>query len=282
MATFASVVETLGPQSYRSFLEPVATGQDAFTHKALVAFHDGTIVDAYVKVYCQRQAPKGLVNEVTGYVLAKGDGLPVPQRAAVLLLTAEQSSFLPSDAQPLITPDGHVVAWCVQSVGGQTPLQAFNLFGDPAGLPTLLQDFSRWANLSKVVSLDAWLLNEDRNMGNLVRVSAGMYALIDHGRICTGNSWRAPLDRTKMKHVNKVAYVAWGDPDVDNAPSKYHPLILDACARHNQTWLDTATDIEHWLTQLLHSHERDDVTGFIGDRTGTLEAHLRAAYGVLL
>jgi hypothetical protein len=223
-----------------------------------------------------------LVNEIAGYVLAKGDGLPVPERAAVLFLTPEQAAFLPSEVEPYKTQSGHIIAWCVQSVGGQTPLQTFNLCGDASGYSTLLEDFSKWANLPNVVSLDAWLLNEDRNMGNLVRLGTGKYALIDHGRICTGNSWYAPLDRAKMKHLNKVAMVAWGDHDIDNAPSRYRPSILAACDKHEQTLADTLIDLEYWLSQFLIPAERGDVEGFFGDRTSTLGAHLRAAYGMLL
>jgi hypothetical protein len=238
-------------------------------------------VDSYVKVYCKSKAPKGTINEIAGYALAKGDGLAVPQRAAVLLLSQEQAAFLPSGVSPHVNRNGLVVAWCVQSIGGTTPVQAFNLMA-ASGLQTLREDFAKWNHLPQVVSLDAWLLNEDRNMGNLVRTGPGRYALIDHGRICTGNAWSTPIDRAKMKHQNKVAWAAWGDPDIDNAPPNHRSSILAACARHKRTLEETVNQLELWFAAFLSSPEKDDLQGFFGDRAYTVGTYLRQSYGVLL
>lgn len=280
----ASVVQTLGPDCYKTYLEPAGDGRDAVTHKALVSFHDsGVPQDTFVKVYCGRQAPKGLVNEIAGYVIAKADGLAVSERAAVLLLRPEQAAFIPPTVTPQTNSDGLLVAWCVQSIGGQTPTQAFNLSPECfAGIPRLQEDFAKWPQLPQAVSLDAWLLNEDRNTGNLVRLAPGRYALIDHGRICTGNSWVAPLDRQKMKHENKLARVAWNQPDIDHAPLKHRSSILAATDRHSHTLDNILIDLEYWLSTLLVEPERHDAEGFIADRTITVGTHLRTAYGVLL
>lgn len=283
MGSPVSVVQMLGPDCYKTYLEPIRGGRDAITHKALVAFHDSGPEDTFVKVYCRNRAPKALVNEVAGYVIAKADGLAVSQRAAVLFLTPDQAGFLSPEVNPIRSRDGLVVAWCVQSIGGPTPAQAFNLTpGETDGLTRLQDDFAKWPELPKAVSLDAWLLNEDRNTGNLIRLASGRYALIDHGQICTGNRWSAPLDRSKMKHVNKLAWAAWGEPDIDNAPSKQRPAILAACDRHGDTLTEITTDLEHWLSMLLGEPEKRDAEGFFSDRTTTVGTYLRSAYGVLI
>ncbi|MDG2517205.1 hypothetical protein [Lysobacter soli] len=279
-----TVVQTLGPSSYCGFMESVGDGIDAYTHKALVRFHDAPkAVDAYVKVYCVDQAPRGLVNELIGYVLAKHDGLSVPYRAAVLLLEDHQLSAMPAGLNPLRTMDSHIVAWAVQSLGGKSPYQVYNYSrGSCAALAAVRKDFQKWKDLPAAASLDAWLLNEDRNLQNLVRLGTGNYALIDHGRVCTGNGWSVPLERAKMPHKNKLALIAWDDIALENAPKNYHVPIVERMAQHHGTLSHSEPDLDYWLPQLLTSSERDDVDVFLSERTSTVKAYFKASYGVLL
>jgi len=151
-----------------------------------------------------------------------------------------------------------------------------------AGFSVLQADFARWKNLSKVVSLDAWLLNEDRNMGNLVRMGVGRYALIDHGRICTGNHWAVPIDRARMKHTNKLALVAWGNADIDSAPNQARASILQACDGHSSAYMLSLPALQRWFVDLIQEDESKDAQGFFAERSGSVGRHLRTAYGVLI
>lgn len=234
-------------------------------------------------MYCVDQAPRGLVNELIGYVLAKHDGLSVPYRAAVLLLEDHQLSAMPAGLNPLRTMDSHIVAWAVQSLGGKSPYQVYNYSrGSCAALAAVRKDFQKWKDLPAAASLDAWLLNEDRNLQNLVRLGTGNYALIDHGRVCTGNGWSVPLERAKMPHKNKLALIAWDDIALENAPKNYHVPIVERMAQHHGTLSHSEPDLDYWLPQLLTSSERDDVDVFLSERTSTVKAYFKASYGVLL
>lgn len=279
----ASVIQTLGPSAYGGFMELVGDGEDACTHKALVRFHGSDrALDSYVKVYCTKTAPKGFVNELIGYTLAKWGGLNVAHRAAVLLLDPAQASYLPPHMQPMLTTSGQVVSWCVQSIGGRTPLQLYRFNTDrAAALKAVRHDFKKWKDLPDVAALDAWLLNEDRNLGNLVRLGAGRYALIDHGRVCTGNSWNSPLDRLRMKHFNKLAKIAWDEDDLDLAPSEFHTPLVGSFERHEQALDEAANDLEYWLPKLISSAEEADATQFLAERVTAVRDHLKATYGVL-
>ena len=265
-------------------MEKTAEGRDAFTHKALIKYHDvDKVIDSYVKIYCQNVAPKGLVNELIGYTLAKRSGLSVPYRAAVLLLNSEQAAFLPPKIAPLQSSQGHVVAWCVQSLGGKTPYQAYNYADNPSeALATIREDFKKWKELPEVASLDAWLLNEDRNLGNLVRLGKGRYALIDHGRVCTGRDWMPPLERSRMAHTNKLAHIAWDDPDLAKAPKSFHVPLVESFNQHSQSLLDSETDLDYWLPKLISTVEKADVDTFLTERTTTVGNHFKGVYGVLL
>jgi hypothetical protein len=280
----ASVIQTLGPNAYGGFMEMVGEGQDAVTHKALVRFLDVDVaVDSYVKVYCTKAAPKGLVNELIGYSLAKWGGLLTAPRAAVLLLDAEQTTFLPPHVSPPLTEDGKVIAWCVQSLAGKTPKQSYILSTDKAAaLKSIQQDFKKWKDLAAVASMDAWLLNEDRNLGNVVRLGEGQYAVIDHGWACTGNSWSVPLDKTRMKHNNKLAGIAWSDQDLDNAPGTYHSPLVCSFDRHKDALGEAANDLDYWLPLLISEAEEQDATEFLQERVASVREYLRTTFGLLI
>ncbi|WP_417471836.1 hypothetical protein [Luteimonas mephitis] len=278
------MIQTLAPSAYGGFLESVGDGDDAVTHKALVKFHDtDSAVDSYVKVYCVRAAPKGLVNELIGFSLARSGGLLTPPRAAILLLDDEQAAFLPKDMELLRTVDDHVVSWCVQSLAGKTPKQSFNLAADKShALRSMQQDFKKWKELPDVATLDAWLLNEDRNLGNVIRVSEGRYAVIDHGRVCTGNSWVTPLEKARMKHCNKLALAAWDDADLDRAPSSFHLHLVNSFDRHRQALQDAASELDYWLSLLVSPAEEKDASAFMDNRVNSVRDYLKSAFGLLL
>lgn len=262
----ASVIQTLGPNAYSGFMELIGDGQDACTHKALVCFADTSgPVDSYVKIYCARTAPKGFVNELIGYSLAKWGGLLTPPRAAVLLLDVDQTKFLPPAIDPMRTNNGKILAWCVQSLAGTTPKQSYNLNADKtASTKYIRQDLNKWKDLPNVVALDAWLLNEDRNLGNVVRVGEGQYAVIDHGRVCTGNSWESPLDKNRMNHTNLLAAIAWENPNVEYAPENFHAPLIGSFVRYKQAVIDATPDLDYWLPKLISIVDEQDAKKFYG------------------
>lgn len=277
-----SVVQTLGPDSYLGFLERVGEGRDAKTHKALVRFHDSQIpADCYVKAYCSRSAPKGLVNELIGYALTKCGGFDVPNRAAVILLDDGQVNQFTADIEPQRSADGRIVAWCVESLGAPTPMTTYGLPSNGPGFLSFKDDLARWGDLADVAAFDLWVLNDDRNPGNLVRLGRGRYALIDHGHVCSGNSWIAPLDRTDMRPLNKLAWFAWNAKELDGAPQKQHAQIVSSFDRHCIALNKAAEDLDYWLSLLVNPQERDDAEAFLQERLATVREHLRTTFGML-
>lgn len=276
-----SVTQLLGPSSYLSYLGKAGDGCDANTHKARVEFEPGTPVDAYVKVYDEGDAPKGLVNELIGYVLAKHADIDVPVRSAIMLLSNAQTGYLPDGFRPMKDASGSVVAWCVEDVGGNTPKQAFR-WTEEQGLEALRDDLKKWQKLVDVVALDAWVLNEDRNLGNLVRMAPGQYAVIDHGRVCTGNAWAVPLDRARVSHTNKLALAAWDSHDVEQAPAKVRSGVLSAFEAHATVLAKADLDLLEWLPRLVEGLEEQDVKDFLQQRATSVPKHYKTAFQVLL
>lgn len=276
-------VETLGPEAYQGYLEPVGEGNDARTHKALVRFNNEAYgSDCYVKAYCASLAPKGLVNELIGYALAKHGGFDVPRRAAVLLLDSDQALAFGSGFNAPTTVSGHVLAWCVESLDRPTPKTVFQLSPqDVSGLPSLQADLQKWRDLPSAVSFDSWLSNDDRNPGNLVRLSAGRYALIDHGRVCSGNAWQSPLDKAEMGRINLLALWAWSAGAMQFVPRDQQLPLITSFDRHGEALEKAASDIDYWLGELVDPVEKADAEAFLDERVSTVREHLSQTFGML-
>ncbi|WP_146165818.1 hypothetical protein [Stenotrophomonas panacihumi] len=275
-----AATELLGPGCYRGYLAHIGEGSDASTHKALVAFHGQTEPSqAYVKVYCAATAPRGLANEFIGYALAKAAGLEVPAKSAILRLNPSQSLFLPSGMSPQLDTQGNVIAWCVEELSGESPKQL--LTADAAAYAPLAEEIRKWPQLADTVALDDWLVNEDRNLGNLIRIGPRRFALIDHGRVCTGLAWNRPLDRAVVDTINKLALIAWGNPLTKEAPPPSHSQLFESINKLAEALASAEIELDHWLPQLMGPEDESDVRGFLDVRTSFLPPHYQAEFGLI-
>ena len=101
-------IQLLSEGAYRSYLEPLPDAGIEASHRARVWFGDGPLHEAYVKLYPETN--HGLVNEITGHLLAAGLGLRVPERAAVIFVPKRSVPDLPAWAQAL--PGHSIPGWC--------------------------------------------------------------------------------------------------------------------------------------------------------------------------
>lgn len=101
-------IELLTEGAYRSYLEPTAEAGIEASHLARVCFSDGEIRRVYIKFY--PESNHGLVNEITGHLLAAAIGLPVPQHAAVIFVPKIALPACPAWAnslRELLAPQTH-------------------------------------------------------------------------------------------------------------------------------------------------------------------------------
>lgn len=122
--------------------------------------------DEEVSVYIRIGRPAALMAELLFATIARAAGLPAAQPFV---------ANIPATAFPLnsdITPRG-LVAFAALDAGGTAFSIMINDGGDGA---KLIRD---WPALGAVAATDEWLLNSDRNLGNLV-YSNKQITLIDH------------------------------------------------------------------------------------------------------
>lgn len=133
--------------------------------------------DGYAKPFDWNDAEQATVvlNEISGWLLAKACGLPCPPKAFFIQLPVNS---LPSynGPQPLPQPDpnGYVICFATQAVANTAVRGIY-----PTEL--LVKEQSEWPLCDKTIAFDEAIANTDRHLFNLLRRSEGDFVLIDHG-----------------------------------------------------------------------------------------------------
>lgn len=145
----------------------------------------------FIKFYNHAIAPRGLINEMAGYILAESLGMKVPDFGGLVL--ADRAQFAP------ITAPGNIsslVGWYTTDAGAVSMKRALGWIDNaPQSIFRQIETRAReiLAKSEKttqaVIAIDMLMANVDRNLGNILMTS-GAPTLIDHGRIVTGNNWR--------------------------------------------------------------------------------------------
>lgn len=143
-------------------------------------FIDGSgTIDGFAKPFSTQdvfQATQTL-NEVTGWLIAKGSGLPVADRAFFSVIhTSELPPY--SGQLPLPAPDadGNLLCFTTQAVGNTAIRGRYNT-------DSLVKEQSSWPLCDATIAFDEGLANTDRHPFNLLRRGADDFVLIDHGML---------------------------------------------------------------------------------------------------
>lgn len=117
------------------------------------------------------------LNEITGWLLAQTYGLPTAERAFMASIrAAELPPFSGATPLPAADAGGSLYFFCTQAISRS---QARGIIANEA----LLNEQACWPHAHDTITLDETTGNSDRHLNNLVRKSAGNFALIDHGRL---------------------------------------------------------------------------------------------------
>ncbi|MGF1748244.1 hypothetical protein [Vibrio cionasavignyae] len=231
-------VEVLGKQNLVAVLRTETDGQMAETHECEIEWTDGSITRAYVKRYSTTRQ-LALTNEITGYIVANGCDLPVPNHIGFIQL--------PSTCFP--ASHGNYIDWCfvASTVAGTTPKSVFS----PANIAhskTLLDLVANWNKIESVVAFDDWVANQDRNMGNLVVQDKQNIFLIDHGNLPVKLNWDiSDLDPTmEAKSILMSMLYKFGC-----VPLPVKSGIAKATQEHSKVYNSVSNELQHWWNQLL-------------------------------
>lgn len=122
-----------------------------------------------------------LLNEVSAYTLAHHLKIRQPPRAAVILI--EKSIFIANKwpLPPWADTESHVALWCTEE---ETARNITYIYKTDALLEwayqNMFKEVTNW--YGSVSAFDEWVANNDRNGGNILKISDKVFSIIDHGR----------------------------------------------------------------------------------------------------
>lgn len=273
------VIQAISQRDWRGFLawqsksgnlEPVF---DALIYDPV----ESRDIQVCVKLYHNEiNQNRGMVNEITGWLIAHALGLPQPSRAFVVKVPMAE---LEKPRQPWVAElkKAAVHYWAFATL--KLPAESAALqFNNAADLPLLVEDIRRWDSLPGAVALDEHIANTDRHLNNLLRLGKASYALIDNGRLAVEGgitNWRAAeLDPNNL-FTNQLSCHLEKDMNMTSG-------TVRAAAVHKDAMDKVRAELEDWWRRLLpDSTERTAFDTFLTARAADLSILLSRRFHLL-
>lgn len=275
------LIQAISRQGWRGFLswqsksgnlEPVF---DALVHDPV---EDRDII-VCVKLYQhENEQNRGMVNEITGWLITHALGLPQPGRAFLVNVPMAELEK-PTQAWVAELKKQAVHYWAFATI--KLPAESAALQFNHADLPLLVDDIRRWNNLPSAIALDEHIANTDRHLNNLLRLSKANYALIDNGRLAVERGvahWRLTELDTNYSFTNILSSQCWNDRPEKGMASN----TLKAASAHKDALGKVRAELEDWWRRLLTNPvERIAFDNFITARAADLSILLSRRYHLL-
>lgn len=270
-------VQVLGPQCFAAAYEWTSGQQgnvEAVIHGAFEHPQAGRI-DAFAKFY--RADGRGLVNEITGWLLAQAHGLPVPAHAFIALVPLDKLPAPLEGVAALAQAHGrpHFPAFATSSAA---PVAVQPVIETTA----LVDEIRRWPHLPNCVAVDERIANTDRHARNLVRRGLRDFVAIDHGRLAwtpLQPEWTAAtVADSAAPFDNRLSAIAWGP----NPDAKAGSSVLARAATLARPDEGLAAELAFWWSTLVPDvHDRTAWQDFIMGRLDHVEYLLRNRFSLL-
>jgi hypothetical protein len=266
-------IQLLNEDSYRGSNKGavISDGQSGHTHIALIAVAaEQPAVRCYVKFYPDSlggREHRGLVNEMTGHVLGSLLGAAVPELAGLIVVKGSQLADLPAWA----TESSVLVGWWTQELASPSLRAHYDLsnLSQPSlaidqKFAAALEELRKSSQIHEIIALDELIANVDRNIGNLLRIKAGGYVLIDQGKCLTRDEWLATDLDPSQSYENKLITIL--QPHSQLLPFKHATVKAHEALTHN---IEAAIQkLVEWLQIAVGSDETDAIEHFIRVRAG--------------
>jgi hypothetical protein len=264
------LIKLLNENQLVALYESETQGQMAKTFQCSLMWDGANSSRSFIKFFNNCDS-LGLVNEVTGYILAKHSGLPVPDKAGLIKINLENYPEL---------PDCNPVAFVMTAAPGTTPVSYYN---DEAMeyCKRLIDLVAQWAKISETLAFDDWLANEDRNIGNLLVTNSGDVTLIDHSNLPITLNWNASQLDPNHSAVSKLAKAIGY---FKSTPFPVKAKISQSAQKH-QTYLQHAsTELEFWWEAFLSndSARLKALKKFVEIRALNGHSRISGHYGMLV
>ncbi len=244
----------------------------ADTYLCNIRWADGNVARGYLKRFT-RNKKLALVNEVTGYLLGKACGLPVPNKAGFIKT--------PTDVFPQGEPLNPFEEWAfvVISVPGDSPGSFYNenLISECKALMNLI---ANWSKVSDTIAFDDWTANEDRNLGNAIIAGKDEVYLIDHSNLPIRLCWAAnDLDPSYQAKSALVQNLNWAE----STPLPIKAKISTAAKTHKDSFKSILEELSAWWDVFLGAdpNRRKALESFLSTRANQGPSRISQNYNML-
>ncbi|MFB2866277.1 hypothetical protein [Aeromonas sp. MdU4] len=234
----STCIEILSQHSLKNIYNRSTYGAMAQTFSCNIEWSNGEVLRSYIKRFPQ-ESKLGILNEVTGYIIAKGCELPIAQHAGLIKVS------------PRIFNDNvsEVEEWCfiVSSVPGDLPVTLYDA-KMISECQTMMNLVAAWSKVSDTIAFDDWTANEDRHLGNILVAGKDKIYLIDHSNLPITLNWQAEYLNPAYQSKNILAQNLWG---LQATPLPVKAKISLASQKHKDVFAKSKNELYYWWDLLL-------------------------------
>lgn len=273
------LLRVISPQDWRGFLSwNCASGNIEPVFDALVHDPDaGKDVTVCIKLYPGEDGKnRGMVNEITGWLLSHVLRLPQPGQAYLVKVPVKElSAPLPAWIRGLKKQKvSHYWAFATAKLPAESAAIQFHR----SDLPLLVEDLKNWEFLPHAIALDEHIANTDRHLNNLLRLGKANYALIDNGRLAVEDgerNWQTSYLNANRHYTNLLSSHCWKD----NPPRGNAATVIHAGDKHADALGNVRNELVDWWRRLIPDLvERQAFDHFITSRANSLSNLLSHRY----
>lgn len=242
-------------------------------------------IEAYCKLY--NPIEKGLINEITGYLITYAIGIKQPEYAFLSILPKQkinEISKIVKQNNEWIKKTKSVLCFCTSRLDGHSAAIHLKPPITKEAVSGIADDILQWNEYSETVALDENIAHVDRHFNNLLRLKKQSYALIDNGRLVNENAENWDLSMLDSKHLypNKILQAI--DFCQCNSPTKDDIIAKSVISaeKHVEKIKLVESELSFWLNTLLPEIENNGFKKFLMDRTKDVPWLLKQRFKVMI
>lgn len=273
-------IQKLPDVAYLSFNEWVSDEDHHVNLVHIANIHHPTYgrMEVCAKMFpLQGEGHRGLINEITGWLMAHAMGIPQPPVAFLANVPLDKIKPLRGWLKGQPKTRKTWPAFCTQRMNARNAALCF----DSSQSLLLHQEVMQWADCPATVALDEHLANSDRHLNNLLRLGPKRFMAIDHDRLANmpgTRDWLAERLDATVHHANQLSAKLWSH----NPPRGSASEMLEHASHQSGKLNDIRQELHYWAHMLLGNEaERKAWTGFIEKRADLLEWLLQKRFGLL-
>ncbi|MUK79069.1 hypothetical protein GNP84_19515 [Aliivibrio fischeri] len=267
------IVKVLSFDKYIAPLEHTSDGQMAATHLASVKWIDNKPGRFYVKVY-PKCHPKGLINEITGYLVAHAAGIPQPKKVAVIQIPKE---VIDQNFQEDFQSSGDYYWGWASEESGNTP-NTYLKMDDMVSYQHCIDNLQKWTSFPALLAFDDWVANQDRNTGNITIKGNNDFYIIDHGNVPVSEKWTKDCLVVENTYCNKLLDGLYQN----NYPLPLSVSLVESSRLHPEVFKKAQTELIKWCDVLLDSESSSHLQLFLEARANLSVSRIKNKTGLLV